>query len=119
MLVLSRKLNESIVIDGCITVKVVKVDGDVVKLGIQAPSSVAIHRQEVYEEILKNNQEALVRGNSAVPSIPQNLLKAKTNNKNTNQSAITSSPSAGAGAHGMVDGSTKDGRDGKGQKNQP
>jgi len=116
MLVLSRKLNESIVIDGRITVKVVKVDGDVVKLGIQAPSSVAIHRQEIYEEILKSNQEALVRGKSAVPSIPKSLLKSKTN---TTQPAVPSSPSANADAHGMVDGSTSNIRDDQDQKHQP
>ena len=59
MLILSRKLNESIVIDGRITVKVMRVDGDVVKLGIAAPAEIPVHRQEVYEEIRRNNQEAM------------------------------------------------------------
>lgn len=62
MLILSRKLNESIVIDGRITVKVVHVDGDVVKLGIAAPADVPVHRQEVYDEIQRSNREALTRG---------------------------------------------------------
>ncbi len=69
MLVLSRKSNESIVIDGRIIVKVVRVDGDVVKLGIQAPASVPVHRQEVYDEIQRNNREALTRGPAALPRI--------------------------------------------------
>ncbi len=60
MLILSRKLNESIVIDGRITVKVIRVEGDSVKLGIVAPSEVPVHRQEVYEEIEANNRAALV-----------------------------------------------------------
>jgi len=47
MLVLSRKVNESIVIDGRIIVKVVRVDGGIVKLGISAPSDVPVHRQEI------------------------------------------------------------------------
>lgn len=70
MLVLSRKLNESIVIDGRITVKIVRVEGDVVKLGIEAPAEVPVHRQEVYEEIQRNNQQALTMGRPALPKLP-------------------------------------------------
>lgn len=62
MLILSRKLNESIVIDGRITVTVVRVQGDVVKLGIEAAPDVPIHRQEIYEEIQQNNLAALASG---------------------------------------------------------
>ncbi len=69
MLVLSRKSNESIVIDGRIIVKVVRVDGDVVKLGIQAPASVPVHRQEIYDEIQRNNREALTRGRTVLPRL--------------------------------------------------
>ena len=59
MLILSRKIGESIVIDGRIVVRVMRLEGDVVKLGIDAPREVPVHRQEVYLEIQKNNQEAL------------------------------------------------------------
>ncbi len=69
MLILSRKLNESIVIDGRITVKVVRVDGDVVKLGIAAPADVPVHREEVYEEIRKSNREALTQRTDLVPKL--------------------------------------------------
>ena len=58
MLVLSRKKGESIIIDGEIEVKVISVDGDLVKLGIEAPKSVSIHRQEVYRAIQEENQAA-------------------------------------------------------------
>ena len=51
MLVLSRKKNESIVIDGNIVVTVVEVRGDKVRLGIEAPREVPIHRSEIYEAI--------------------------------------------------------------------
>lgn len=71
MLILSRRLNESIVIDGRITVKIVRVDGEVVKLGIAAPLDVPVHRQEIYEEIQKNNQEALTQGRAAVSALPK------------------------------------------------
>lgn len=75
MLVLSRKLNESIVIDGRIVVTVIRVEGDVVKLGIQAPTHVPVHRQEIYNEIQLNNRAALTRGRPLVPKLakPQEL----------------------------------------------
>jgi len=51
MLVLSRKKNESIIINDNITVTVVEIRGDKVRLGIVAPKDVSVHRQEVYEAI--------------------------------------------------------------------
>jgi carbon storage regulator len=69
MLVLARKVNQNIVIDGRITVKIVRLDGDVVKLGIQAPASVPVHRQEEYDEIQKNNQQAAADSRRSVPKL--------------------------------------------------
>ena len=57
MLILSRKLGESIVIDGRITIKVMRLDGDVVKIGIDAPINVPVHRQEVYDAIKREQDE--------------------------------------------------------------
>lgn len=71
MLILSRKLNESIVIDGRITVTVIRVQGDVVKLGIVADADVPIHRQEVYDEIQQSNREALASGRAPTSSLPK------------------------------------------------
>ncbi len=51
MLVLSRKKNESIVIDNNITITVVEIRGDKVRLGIVAPKDVPVHRQEVFDAI--------------------------------------------------------------------
>jgi carbon storage regulator len=51
MLVLSRKKNESIVINNDITITVVEIRGDKVRLGIVAPKDVPVHRQEVWEAI--------------------------------------------------------------------
>ena len=59
MLVLSRKIGETIVINDNIEVKVLSIDGDQVKLGIIAPKSVKIYRQEVYAQIEQQNEEAL------------------------------------------------------------
>ena len=51
MLVLSRKKNESIIINDNITITVIEIRGDKVRLGIEAPKEVSVHRREVYEAI--------------------------------------------------------------------
>jgi len=71
MLVLARKLNENIIIDGRIIIKVVRMDRDVVKLGIEAPPSVPVHRQEVFDEIQRSNKAALASGRPPVPKMPE------------------------------------------------
>ena len=58
MLVLSRKKNESIIIDDKITIVVVEIRGDKVRLGIEAPKEVPVHRKEVHEAIQRNQQTA-------------------------------------------------------------
>ncbi|GAB4148216.1 MAG: hypothetical protein Tsb009_21830 [Planctomycetaceae bacterium] len=58
MLVLSRKKNESIVIDKNIVITVVEVRGDKVRLGIEAPREVPIHRSEVYDAIQAEQNSA-------------------------------------------------------------
>ena len=57
MLVLSRKKNESIVIDDRIVITVVEIRGDKVRLGIQAPRDVPVHRQEVYDALRKDAEQ--------------------------------------------------------------
>ena len=58
MLVLSRKLGESIAIDDCITITVVALKGNQVKLGIDAPAETKIYRQEIYAKIMEANKQA-------------------------------------------------------------
>jgi carbon storage regulator len=58
MLVLTRKLGESIAIDDHIKIVVVSIKGKQVRLGIQAPKDTKIHREEVYVAIKDQNQEA-------------------------------------------------------------
>lgn len=58
MLVLSRKKNESIVIDNNITITVVEIRGDKVRLGIVAPKEVPVHRQEVFDLIHSKDEHA-------------------------------------------------------------
>ncbi|MGL4552333.1 MAG: carbon storage regulator CsrA [Gemmataceae bacterium] len=68
MLVLSRKKNESIVINNDITVTVVEIRGDKVRLGIVAPKDVPVHRQEVYDAI---------HGKAVEPTPPAPLIVPK------------------------------------------
>ena len=58
MLVLTRKLEESIIIGDSITVSVLEIKGNQVKLGISAPKDVTINRSEVFEDILSENIRA-------------------------------------------------------------
>jgi len=60
MLVLARKLNESIVIGDTIVIKVVALENGVVKLGIEAPKNVPIIRNELIEEVKASNKAASV-----------------------------------------------------------
>lgn len=62
MLVLSRQVNQSIVIDGGIEITVVEIKGDKVRIGISAPPSVAVHRKEVHLAIQAENQAASQAG---------------------------------------------------------
>jgi carbon storage regulator len=69
MLILSRKVSETVVIDGRIRVKIVRLEGDVVKIGVEAPADVSIHREEIYDEIQRNNKEAVTTVTSFLPQL--------------------------------------------------
>ncbi len=58
MLVLSRHRDESIMIGDDVVVTIVDIRGDKVRLGIEAPQSIPVHRQEVYEAIQRENRKA-------------------------------------------------------------
>lgn len=77
MLILSRRSGESIVIDGRIHVRIVRVEGDVVKLGIEAPMDVPVHRKEVYDEIQRSNQQAVTRQASPLPKLAKTRGKPR------------------------------------------
>jgi len=70
MLILSRKPGESIMIDGRIHVKVVRVEGEIVKVGIEAPPEGPVHRMEGYLEIQGSNRGAGVTQKPALPRLP-------------------------------------------------
>jgi len=56
MLVLSRKRNESIIIGDNIIITVVDIRDDKIRLGIEAPKEISVHRREVYDAIKRNEQ---------------------------------------------------------------
>jgi len=72
MLILSRKKDESIIIGDNITISVVDIKGDQVKLGISAPGDVKVFRQEVYAAIQEENRAA-----ASVRNIPENFSLEK------------------------------------------
>lgn len=72
MLILSRKPGQSLVIGDNITVKILEVSGDNIKIGIEAPREVPVHRQEVFEAIKKENQAAATVKKDILTCLPQN-----------------------------------------------
>lgn len=69
MLVLSRRAGESVVIGEDVTVSVLEVRGDVVRIGIDAPRSVAVHRAELLVQLEESNREAASPSEDAVDSL--------------------------------------------------
>ncbi len=67
MLALSRKANESIIIGNDIEVTILEVKGEQVKIGIKAPKSIPVYREEVYQQIKESNKEA------ATDTVTENL----------------------------------------------
>ncbi len=75
MLVLTRKLGESIAIDDHIKIVVVQIKGKQVRLGIKAPKETKIHREEVYKAIQDQNVEASASDMDAINSLSDDLQK--------------------------------------------
>ncbi len=83
MLVLSRTAGESLIIDDNIKVHILQVNGETIKVGIEAPRHISIYRQELYEEIRNENK-------SAGRTTPEDLqsITLSLNQKDTDQEAV-------------------------------
>ncbi len=75
MLVLTRKKDQTIIINDNIEITILEVQGDQVRIGINAPKSVSIHRKEVFLEIQQENKRASEVGNVSLDEIIKNNLK--------------------------------------------
>jgi carbon storage regulator len=73
MLVLSRHRDETIIIGDDIEITVVDIRGDKVRLGIQAPSHISVHRKEVYEAIKRENEQAARLTGNHIAAIRTNV----------------------------------------------
>ncbi|MBD0322857.1 MAG: carbon storage regulator CsrA [Aldersonia sp.] len=73
MLVLTRRTGESVVIGDDIVVTVLEARGDVIRLGINAPRDVHVHREEVYKELKAVNREAASPDEDAVRAVTRML----------------------------------------------
>jgi carbon storage regulator len=74
-LVLSRRAGESVVIGDDVVVTVLEVRGDVVRLGIRAPRSVQVHREEVFRELQRANQAAAASSTDRAEQVLSALLR--------------------------------------------
>jgi len=75
MLVLTRRAGESVMIGDDVVITVLEARGDVIRLGIQAPRDVQVHREEVYRELQRANREAASPSDVAVHALTRMLRK--------------------------------------------
>tara|TARA_E500000318_G_scaffold103688_1_gene108982 strand:+ start:672 stop:974 length:303 start_codon:yes stop_codon:yes gene_type:complete len=92
MLVLSRQRDETIMIGDDIEITIVDIRGDKVRLGIGAPTRIAVHRKEVYDAIKSENENAARINNADLASLAQTIRPGPAR------------PVASSKAHGLVTG---------------
>ncbi len=87
MLILTRKFGENIRIGDKIKIIILDVKGGQVKLGIDAPPNVAVHREEIYERIREENRRASGISAKALRDVAQIFNKGKRRRRGTNEEA--------------------------------
>jgi carbon storage regulator len=81
VLVLARKPNQSIMVGDQIEIKIIEIKGDQVKIGIEAPKAIGVHRKEIYEEIKEANIKASSTNQQAIDKIKKVGVQLKRSNK--------------------------------------
>lgn len=74
MLILTRRVGENVIVGDDIVISVIEVRGDAVRIGIQAPRSVSVHREEVYRELQRANEQAAAASDEAIGATVDELL---------------------------------------------
>jgi carbon storage regulator len=69
VLILSRKTNEKIMIGDDISITIVEIRGDQIRIGVDAPKSVKVFRKEVFDAIKEENKAALITGTAKLPAL--------------------------------------------------
>jgi carbon storage regulator len=77
LLILTRKVGEAVAIGDDIQVSIVEIKGTQVKLGIQAPKSIEVHREEIYQKIQEENRRAAQVSKDALGAVEDLVLKKK------------------------------------------
>lgn len=77
MLILTRRPGENIIVGDDIVISVIEVRGDAVRIGIKAPRSVSVHREEVYRELQLANQQAASSPDEAINDLLRGARRAK------------------------------------------
>ncbi len=101
MLVLSRQRDETIMIGDEIEISIVDIRGDKVRLGINAPTRIAVHRKEVYEAIKRENAQAARLGMTDLDSLAQTIQPGparRAQRDDANKAPKTHNPAASLGA---------------------
>lgn len=79
MLVLTRKKGQALMIGHDIELSIIDIQGDQVRIGINAPKNIPIHRKEIYEEIRKENLSAVVGKNTDIKILNEKFRKNEEN----------------------------------------
>lgn len=83
MLILARKVGEAIAIADDIKIKVVDIQGGQVRLGVEAPAHISVHREEIYQRILEENRRAALEAPAELPDFGDVFQQGKKKTKKT------------------------------------